>query len=57
MIDLDRILGAVALAIFAAFNLIVVFYVKELDLTLVVLLGIGLAGYDFWRTLMPRRRS
>lgn len=53
----DRILGMIALAGFAAYLGFLIFNVPSLPLTLVLLFVIGLAGWDFWTTLPPRKAA
>tara|TARA_E500000331_G_scaffold317514_1_gene328972 strand:+ start:530 stop:706 length:177 start_codon:yes stop_codon:yes gene_type:complete len=44
----DRILAAISLLMLFAFLSVVVVFVREIDLAIVIFLGIGLASYDFW---------
>ena len=44
----DRILAAISLLMLFAFLSVVVIFVREIDLAIVIFLGIGLASYDFW---------
>lgn len=54
---IDRILAVVSLLSFIFFLAILVDYVREPDLTIVVVIGIVMAAYDFWRELAkPRDR-
>jgi hypothetical protein len=45
----DRILSILALAGFSAFLFILAWWVRELDLTIVIIVGVAMAAYDFWR--------
>lgn len=44
----DKILAALSLALLVSFLGVVVVFVREVDLTIVISLGIGLATYDLW---------
>jgi|GEM_PF-2077239 hypothetical protein len=44
----DRILATISLAMLFTFLGVVVVFVREVDLAIVIFLGIGLASYDFW---------
>tara|TARA_B000000441_G_C21627720_1_gene281521 strand:- start:554 stop:745 length:192 start_codon:yes stop_codon:yes gene_type:complete len=44
----DKILAAISLIMLFAFLSVVVVFVREIDLAIVIFLGIGLASYDFW---------
>ena len=44
----DKVFAAISLALLIAFLGVVVAFVREIDLAIVILLGIGLASYDFW---------
>lgn len=48
---LDRTLAIISLLLLAGFLSIVMWFVKEVDLTIVCTVGILLCAYDFWRTL------
>ena len=48
---LDRMLAIFSLLLMAGFLSIVMWFVKEVDLTIVCIVGILLCAYDFWRTL------
>lgn len=48
---LDYVLAAISLILLAAFLGIVVFFVKEPDLTIVCTVGVLMCAFDFWRTL------
>ncbi len=51
----NRIPALIAFALFVTFFAILAFSVKRLDMGIVIAIGIGLAGYDLWRQLQPRR--
>ncbi|WP_161939588.1 hypothetical protein [Paramesorhizobium deserti] len=53
---MNRIIALAALLTFAAFIGIIAFRVRSLDLTIVSVIGVGLASWDFWRQLFPRKR-
>jgi hypothetical protein len=50
----DRILAVVSMAALIAFLGILVFFVNRLDLTIVVVVVVIMAGYDFYRELRDR---
>ena len=56
---IDRILGIFAFLVFAAFFAVVLFGVRRIDADLVffIVLGLALAGIDFWISLRPRRNG
>jgi hypothetical protein len=51
----NRILAFIAFITFIAFFGVVVWKVPRVDLTIVVLIGVGLAAYDLWRLLLRGR--
>ena len=51
-----RLLGLFAFMCLAAFFGIILSRVPRLDLAGAVLIGLGLAAYDLWTQLKPRRR-
>ncbi len=51
---LDYVLATISLILLASFLGIVVFFVKEPDLTIVCVAGVLLCAFDFWRTLRQR---
>ena len=48
---LDRILAVFSVSLLAAFLAIVMWFVREVDLTVVCVVGILMCAYDFWRTV------
>lgn len=48
---IDKILALLALATFAAFVATVPAFVPDIDLMIVTIFAVCLAGYDFWREL------
>ncbi len=52
---LDRILAALSLAALLGFTLIVVVFVRELDLAVVILICLLIGCYDFWSTFKAQR--
>ena len=48
MTGVDRILALLAFVGFVVFSGIVVWWVREIDLIIVVVLVSVMAGYDFW---------
>lgn len=48
---LDRVLGILSLALLIAFMGVVVWFIGIPDLTVIVVLVILMAVYDFWREL------
>ena len=53
---LQRVMALFALAVFVAFLGIVAVRVGRTDLTVVILIGMALAGYDVWSQMFRRRR-
>jgi hypothetical protein len=51
----NRILAFIAFTAFIGFFAVIVWKVPRVDLVVVVLIGVGLAGYDLWRLLLRRR--
>lgn len=45
---LDKALAAISIALFLGFMGIVIYFVKEVDLTLIVVAVLIMAVYDFW---------
>jgi hypothetical protein len=54
---MTRILALVAFVGFLAFFAVMLVKLPRLDLSAAILLGLGLAGYDLWTQLGPRRRG
>ena len=52
---IDRILALVSFLSLVFFLAILVYYIREPDLTVVVVIGIVMAAYDFWRELAKSR--
>jgi hypothetical protein len=50
-----RIFALIAFLALAGFFGVVLRFVPRMDLAGAVLLGLGLAGYDLWTQLRPRR--
>jgi hypothetical protein len=50
----DRILSVLALAGFAAFLFILAWWVREIDLAIVIVVGVAMAAYDLWRLAFRR---
>ena len=48
----ERFVALTALAGFVLFVGVLVWFVREIDLLIVVLIGVVLAGYDFYKTLV-----
>lgn len=46
---LDKSLAAISIVLFLGFMGIVIYFVKELDLTIIVVAVLMMAIYDFWR--------
>lgn len=55
MKSLDVVLAVLALACFVLFVGIVAWIVTHVDLIIVLLIGIAMAIYDFWRTVLRPR--
>lgn len=54
---IDAILSMLALAGLIVFLFILAWWVREVDLTIVILIGIAMAAYDFWRSVFRRRNN
>jgi hypothetical protein len=54
---LDRVLAVITLVALTAFLGTLAGLVREFDLTVFLALGVGLAGYDFWRQLRRTGRN
>lgn len=52
---LDKILATISLLALISFMGIVVVYVKELDLTIVIVVVLIMATYDFWITFHNKK--
>jgi hypothetical protein len=52
---LDRILAVLSLAALLGFTLIVVVFVRELDLAVVILICLLIGCHDFWSTFKKQR--
>ena len=50
----DAVLSIIALAGFAAFLFVLGWWVREPDLIVVLVIGVVLAAYDFWRASRTR---
>lgn len=46
---LDKVLAGISIVLFLGFMGIVVVFVKEVDLTIIVVVVLMMAVYDFWR--------
>ena len=54
----DRLLALVALLLFVGFCGVILYFVPRVDLTIVMLLCLALAGYDIWDQLFrPGKRD
>ena len=53
----DRILGVLALGLLIGFLGVLVSFVPELDLIIVVVIAISLAGYDFFLSLFRQKNG
>ena len=47
---LDRLIALISFAILAGFLAIIVVFVPDLDLVIVSILAVGMAGFDFYRS-------
>jgi hypothetical protein len=54
---LDRILAFLAMLLLVAFLSVVVVFVKEIDLTVVIVLGLLIGIFDFWTTLRAKNNG
>jgi len=52
----NRLFALLAFLCLAGFFGILLFFIPRLDLGIAVLVGLGLAAYDLWTQLGPRRR-
>jgi hypothetical protein len=52
----NRLMAALAFAVFTAFLAVVGYRVGRADLTVVIVISLALAAYDLWRQLGRRRR-
>ena len=50
----ERIVALAALAGFVLFVGVLIWFVREMDLLIVIIIGVALAGYDFFRTLTKK---
>lgn len=53
---LDRVVGILSLALLFAFMGVVVWFIAAPDLTIIVVLVLAMAAYDFWRSLAKPRK-
>lgn len=53
----EKIVAVIALIGLFAFVGVLVWFVREIDLVIVVLIGITLASYDFFKTLFKSDRA
>ena len=53
--NVDRVIGIVALACLAGFLAVLGSFVTEPPLIVVLVLGVLMAGYDFWLELFGRK--
>ena len=51
---LDKFLATISILMLFAFMSVLVGFVKELDLTLVIVVGLLIAIHDFWTTFSRR---
>jgi len=54
---MNAILSILALACFAFFLGIVAWFVREPDLIIILVFGVVLAAFDFWRTFQASRQN
>jgi len=54
---IDKVIAVVAMACLIAFMAIVVVHVNRWNLTLVTVVGLLLAAYDFWRELFSGKST
>lgn len=55
--QMDKIIALAALIGFVVFVGVLVWFVREVDLVIVVLIGVCLASYDFFKTLITKRET
>ena len=54
---LDKVLAIFSLALLIAFTGVIVWYIARPNLTVIVVLVVALAVYDFWRELWGSRKG
>lgn len=54
---LDMALAVIGLSFLVAYLAILVSYIDKLPLTIVCLIGVACAAYDFWRTFFRRANN
>ncbi len=54
--NISRLFAALAFLSMAGFFAILLAFVPRVDLAVAILIGLGLAAYDLWTQLGPRRR-
>lgn len=52
---IDRLMALLAFALFVAFLAVIMVRVARADLTILIVICLGLAAYDLWRQLRSRR--
>ena len=57
MINQDTVLAVLAIACMIIFNMILLVFVKDIALSIVLILGLALMIYDFWRQFSARRQK
>lgn len=57
MINQDTVLAAIAIGCMIVFNMILLVFVKDIALSIVLILGLALMIYDFWRHFSARRQK
>lgn len=57
MSGMERFVAIVAFASFAIFNLVTVGFIREPDLTIITVIVLALAGFDFWKSLAAKRNG
>ena len=55
--EIERTVAIAAMIAFVVFVGVLVWFVREVDLILVVVIGVTLAGYDFFKTLIPSDKA
>lgn len=54
---IDRIIALTALAGFILFVAVLVWFVKEIDLTIIIVGSLALACFDFYKTLFKSNKT
>ncbi|MCW8835117.1 MAG: hypothetical protein OQJ99_01965 [Rhodospirillales bacterium] len=53
----DKILAIISMGMLITFMGIVVWYIREPDLTIITVVVLGMGSYDFWRTIRTNEKK